>query len=299
MNNTGLVKRIIEAKASYLLILPCVVILFTFKLFPTVLTFLMSLRYYRNVIDFVHVGLENYQYIFSDRAFWNAMRVTSVYTLWLAPGLTVISLMLAILLNRPSRLQNFWKTIYYIPVICSGVIIGVMWKWIYHGEVGILNYVISLVGIEPRIWLGSTSTALGAVIFVGLWKSVGYYMIIYLAGLQSIPGELYESASIDGANKFRCFFSITIPLMVPIIVTVLLLSFIGSFQAFDQIYIMTYGGPANSTSTLVWQMYYSGFIKSQPGEAAAIGVVIFFIILIMSVFQFKIFNKDLDGKRVK
>lgn len=295
MKRKGILRHIIESRASYVLVAPAVVILFVFSIYPIFLTFAMSTRFYKNVVESVGVGLANYQFIFTDPGFWNSMKVTGIYTLFLVPGLLVVSLLLAVLLNAKTPFRNFFKAVYYIPVICSGVLVGVVWKWIYHGEFGVLNYAMRLFGLEPRIWLADVQTALGAVIVVGLWRSMGYYMLIYLAGLQSIPAELYESSTIDGANKVQSFFKITLPMLGPIIVTVLILATIGSFQAFDMIYVMTGGGPIEATSTVVWWMYNTAFIKAQAGEGAAIGVVTFFLIMIVSLVQLFYFRKDIAG----
>jgi ABC-type sugar transport system permease subunit len=295
MKRKGLLRHIYDARASYVLVAPAVVILFVFNIYPIFLTFLMSTRFYKNVVDSVGVGFGNYQYILTDPGFWNSMRVTGIYTLFLVPGLLVVSLLLAVLLNAKTPFRNFFKAIYYIPVICSGVLVGVVWKWIYHGEFGVLNYALGLFGFTPRIWLADVHTALGAIIAVGLWRSMGYYMLIYLAGLQSIPAELYESSHIDGATKVQSFFWITLPMLGPIIVTVLILATIGSFQAFDMIYVMTGGGPIEATSSVVWWMYNTAFIKAQPGEGAAIGVVTFFLIMAVSLVQLFYFRKDIAG----
>ncbi|HET6485243.1 MAG TPA: sugar ABC transporter permease [Spirochaetia bacterium] len=295
----GLLYQVVTSWPSYVLVLPALAILFVFDIYPIIMTLIMSTRFYKNVFDSVYVGLGNYQYVLTDSSFWNAMKVTGIYTLFLVPGLLVFSLLLAVLLNVRTPLRSLFKAIYYIPVICSGILVGVVWKWIYHGQYGVLNYALSWFGAKPRVWLADTRTALGALIVVGLWKSVGYYMIIYLAGLQSIPAELYESATIDGASKIQSFFRVTLPMLSPILLTVLILATIGSFQAFDQVYVMTYGGPVESTSTIVWRMYYTAFIKVQPGEGAAISFLAFLVIMAVSLLQIRYFRSGLLGSDVK
>jgi len=295
MSNKGLLRRIHEARASYLFIAPCLVILGLFIFLPVVLTFVMSTQFLPSIDRQVFVGLENYAALVHDASFWNSLLVTGEYVLMTVPLMVCGSLLFAVLLNVRSPLQGFFKGLYYLPVICSGVMVGVVWKWIFHGEIGVLNYVLGLFGVKPRIWLGNPSLALPSLALVGLWKSVGYYMIIFLAGLQTISEELYEAARIDGARKIRIFFGITLPLLKPIVVTVLILATIAAFQSFDMIYVMTFGGPVESTSTILWKIYVTSFVKSQPGEGAAMGVVLFVIILALSLVQFYSFKEESLG----
>ncbi len=287
--------RIYEARISYLLIAPIIIVLGVFVFVPLVLSLIMSTQFFSSISQSVFVGLSNYSTIFKSGSFWQSAEITGLYVLMTVPLLVVGALILAVLLNIRTPLQNFFKGLYYVPVIASGVIVGVVWKWIYSGDVGVLNYVVSAFGFQKVIWLGNPHTALGSLAVVGVWKNIGYYMIIYLAGLQTIPQELYEAAVVDGARRPRIFFSITLPLLRPITVAVIILATIAAFQSFDMIYIMTQGGPAGSTTTLLWNIYNVSFAAVQPGQGAAMGVFLFLIILVFSLIQFLYFRQESIG----
>jgi len=295
MDKNGLLGRMFKARASYLFIAPSVLILGLFIFLPVVLTFVMSTQFLPSIDRGIFVGLDNYAALLHDASFWSSLLITGQYVLMTVPFMVCGSLFFAVLLNIRTPFQAFFKGLYYLPVICSGIMVGVVWKWIYHGEIGVMNYFLGLLGMEPRIWLGDPALALPSLALVGIWKNVGYYMIIFLAGLQTVPEELYEAARIDGARKVPIFFRITLPLLKPIVVTVLILATIAAFQAFDMIYVMTFGGPMESTSTILWKIYVTSFVKSQPGEGAAMGVVLFVIILGLSLVQFFYFKEESLG----
>ena len=295
MQKKHLLKQIIDARASYFFILPSVLVLGVFFVFPICWTLVMSFYYWGNLTQPMFLGFENYQDVFKDPSFWNAMKNTALLVTMTVPIIVGASLILATLVNIPNPLQNFFKALFYIPVISSGIIVGVIWKWIYHGELGILNYVVTLLGFKPIVWLANLDTALPAVAFVNIWRIVGYYLIIFLAGLQSIPGELYEAAKIDGSTRFQTFFRITIPMLKPITFTVIILATIFAFQSFDTIYVMTKGGPIEATSTVVWRIYFSSFIKFRPGYGAAMGFVLFVFIFLISLIQMRITRSETLG----
>ncbi|GAH58091.1 unnamed protein product, partial [marine sediment metagenome] len=263
-----------------------------FFLFPILYSFFISFHSWSTLSSPSYVGLENYRDIFfsSHLYFWNSMKNTVCYVGIVVPSVVVLALIVAVLVNMRTGLQNFFKVLYFMPVICSAIVVGIIWKWIYSGDIGVLNYFLDLFHLPTKVWLGDTQTALGAVAIVGIWQSVGYYMIIYLAGLQSIPSQLYEAAKVDGASEFQNFIFITLPMLRPIILLVLILTTIFAFQAFGVIYIMTYGGPVRSTNTVVWKIYISAFTNFNFGYAAAMAFTLFLVIFAISMVQLKYFK---------
>src|SRR6185503_15597282 len=186
---------------------------------------------------------------------------------------------------RPIRAMALYRAIYFVPVVTSLVAVAMVWQWLYHSEVGLINYLLIDLGLPKVNWLGSTEWAMPAVILMTSWKSMGYYAVIFLAGLQGIPGHLYEAADIDGANSWQKFWRITLPLLSPTMFFVLVISIIQAFQVFGQIFIMTRGGPANATSTIVYFIYNQAFVWFRMGYAAAASWVLFAIIFVVTILQ--------------
>jgi multiple sugar transport system permease protein len=197
----------------------------------------------------------------------------------------VCALSLALLLNRPIRGMAAYRAIYFVPVVTSLIAVAMVWQWLYHTEVGVVNYLFNLVGLPGVNWLGSTEWAMPAVIFMSVWKAMGYYAVIFLAGLQGIPTHLYEAASVDGASGSQRFWKITLPLLSPTMFFVLVISIIQAFQVFAQVFIMTKGGPGNATQTIVYFIYNSGFVWFRMGYAAAASWILFAIIFAITAIQ--------------
>jgi multiple sugar transport system permease protein len=208
------------------------------------------------------------------------------------PGVA-LSLLLAVALDQKIRFKNFFRTIFFIPTVTSVIALSVIWKWLFAGEkYGLINYLLILMGFEPIDWLMNPAWTLPAIMIMSIWTGLGYNMILFLAGLQTIPDTLYEAAEIDGANTFDKFWNITLPLLKPTIVFVTVMAFIGSFQVFERIYIMTetefgIGGVLDCALTLVAYLYDKGFAKFQMGYASALGYVIFLIIFIITIINIK------------
>jgi putative chitobiose transport system permease protein len=219
------------------------------------------------------------------------MNNTLIYLIFVVPSLVILSLVLAILVNQKLRSIKFFRAVYYFPVIVSVVVAGIAWKWVY-AENGILNYFLSIISWQPvKIpWLTNPQTAIFAIMAVVIWRGIGYYMVIYLAGLQAIPADLYEAAAIDGSDGWQKHFDITIPLMQPYIILVSIISSISAMKIFEEVYIMSQGGPANSTKTVVYYLYDKGFTSLEMGYASAIGVFLFLIIFVVSILTFKFIN---------
>ncbi|KEZ52187.1 carbohydrate ABC transporter permease [Metabacillus indicus] len=276
----------------YLFLLPGCIILGAFIFYPMLQAIWLSFTNYNMVTEAEFIGTENYQNLFEDELFWKVLGQTLLYLVIVVPALVILPIFIAILVNQQIRGIAFFRSAYYIPVVTSMVVVGITWKWVYADQ-GVLNYFLESLGIigEPVHWLTSTSTSIFAVMAVTVWKGLGYYMVIYLAGLQAIPGDLYEAADIDGASKWKQIIHITIPLLMPSIMIVTIMSSISAMKVFEEIYVMTGGGPLNSTKTLVFYIYQEAFENLKMGYASAGGVILFLITLVFSILNIKFMNK--------
>ena len=275
----------------YLFLLPAIAFLCLTSFLPVLQAIYLSFTNYDFVGNPTFTGWQNYINLWRDRTFWKVLGNTLTYLAFVVPSLVVLPLALAILVNQKLRSIKFFRAVYYFPVIVSVVVAGIAWKWVY-AENGILNYFLSIISFQPvKVpWLTDPKTAIFAIIAVVIWRGVGYYMVIYLAGLQAIPADLYEAAAIDGSDGWQKHFDITIPLMQPYIILVSIISSISAMKIFEEVYIMSQGGPANSTKTVVYYLYDKGFTSLEMGYASAIGVFLFLIIFIVSIFTFKFIN---------
>jgi multiple sugar transport system permease protein len=232
------------------------------------------------------VGLRNYLQIAGDPLFWKALKNTLYFLLAGGPLSIAVSLGAALLLNaKMVRWKPVFRFVYFAPVVTTLVAVAVVWRFVYHPRFGLLNYALGLVGINPIDWLGDPNWAMPAMIILAVWKNFGYNMIIFIAGLQNIPESLYEAANIDGAGSWECFRRITLPLLAPTTLFITIITMIGYFQFFAEPYVMTQGGPLNSTLSIVMLMYQQGFRWWSMGYAAAIAFVLFLFILLASVVQ--------------
>lgn len=277
----------------YLFLLPACVILGAFIFYPMIQAIWMSFTNYNMITEPDYIALENYETLFQDDLFWLTLKNTLIYLIGVVPALVIIPIFLAVLVNQKLKGIGFFRSAFYIPVVTSLVVAGIAWDWIYK-ENGLLNYVLDLLGVlaEPIPWLSTVDTAIYAVMLVTVWKGLGYYMIIYLAGLQSIPADLYEAAQIDGANWWKQVTKITIPMLMPFVLIVTIMSSIAAMKVFEEIYIMTGGGPLHSSETLVFFIYKEAFDRLNMGYASAAGVILFLLTLIFSVINIKIMGKN-------
>lgn len=233
------------------------------------------------------VGLDNYAELFQDPSFWNAFGNTVVYALVVTPVTVFLALLFAIMLNQAFIGRAFSRTAIFLPFIVSLGIIAIAWAFLLDPNIGLLSYWLSFVGIVPEQgWLSDPRYAMAAVMIVGVWKNVGFYMVIYLAGLQSIPHDMYEAARLDGAGPWQRFRSITFPLLSNQTLLVFVLALIATLQAFDQIYVMTRGGPFFRTETLVMLIYREGFQELRFGYASAISFILLIFVFVLSMIQF-------------
>jgi multiple sugar transport system permease protein len=232
------------------------------------------------------VGLRNYAQLIQDPLFWKALKNTVYFLVIGGPISIAVSLAAALLLNsKLVRFKGIFRTAYFAPVVTTLVAVAVVWRFVYHPRFGFLNYLLSFVGISQIDWLGDANWAMPAIILMAVWKNFGYNMIIFIAGLQNIPNELYEAASIDGAGKWQQFRNITIPMLAPTTLFISIITMIGYFQLFAEPYVMTQGGPLNSTLSIVLLMYQQGFRWWNMGYSAALAFVLFAFILVGSLVQ--------------
>ncbi len=279
-----------EAREGYLYALPWFIGFTVFTAGPIIASFLLSFTNWDLIRPAEWIGFGNYNTLLEDPLFWQSLKVTSIYALFSVPLGILGGLAIAVLMNQKIKGLSVFRTIYYLPAVVSGVAVSLLWSWIFNPDFGVLNYLLSLIGINGPGWIYDEKWALPSLIIMSLW-GVGGGMVIYLAGLQGVPTELYEAAIIDGASSWRRFWSITIPMISPVIFFQLIMGIIGSFQIFTQAYIMTGGGPNNATLFYVLYLYRNAFQWFKMGYASALAWVLFIVILILTIIQFKLANR--------
>jgi len=301
METETFIQKLNRQKISYLFIALPATLFFVFQLAPVFISFFWSFTRF----DVVHpprfIGLENYKNIlFNDPLFWKAIWNTILYVIGVVPIGICFSLILAVAIDQKIKFKNFFKSIFFLPTVTAIVAVSVIWKWLYAGEkYGLLNYWIMKLGGHPIDWLASPTWTLLSIMIMSIWAGVGYNMILFLAGLQTIPQAMYEAAEIDGAGFWKKFFHITLPLLKPTIVFVTMMSFVFSFQVFEQVYIMTggqggIGGVLNSALTIVAYLYNKGFQKFQMGYASALAYIIFLCIFVLTLVNKRLMKTDVE-----
>ena len=291
----------LHSMGGYFFILPAVVILMLFLFVPILLSFIISLTDWNiyGLADRVavrYIGFQNYIKVFQDALFWKSLRNTLVFTGVGVPFTIMISLFFATLLNEKFiKFKSFFRTAYFIPVISTIVAVAVIWRWLYNPEYGLLNFILKSFQGQPLNWLGDPRTALASLILMAAWKNFGYNMVIFLAALQNIPETLYESARIDGANAWQLFWNITLPGLRTTMIFVFLMSTIGYLQMFAEPYVMTKGGPLNSTLSVVLYMYNQGFKFFELGYASALSYILFGVILMATFIQIQLQKTSLQA----
>ncbi len=273
---------------------PGLAVLLIFFFLPVMAAFILSFTDFNiyslgNPEYLRFVGFDNYIKLFSDDMFWTALKNTLYFVIAGGPLSIAASLAAAILLN--SKLIGFksiFRLTYFLPVVTTLVAVAIVWRYIYHPRFGLLNYFLGFFGIDPLDWLGNPALAMPAIIIMAVWKNFGYNMIIFIAGLQNIPEELYEAASLEGASAWQKFRNITLPMLAPTTIFITIITMIGYFQLFAEPYVMTQGGPLNSTLSIVLYMYQEGFRWWNIGYSTAIAFSLFIIILIGTVIQFRV-----------
>ena len=275
--------------AGYLFLLPSLLAFAIFIAFPVAASFALTFTSWDILTPPRFVGLRNYQYMISgDPLFWKVVGNTLYYAFVSVPLTIACALGLALALNQKLRGVTIYRSLYFLPVVSSIIAVAIVWRWIYDGEWGLLNWLLSFVGIPRQNWLFDPVLAMPAVIVMNVWKNMGYTMVIFLAGLQGISEIYYEAAKIDGANAFQRFRSITLPLLSPVMLFVVVISVINSVQAFGAIYIMTKGGPLDATNVLVYHLYFKAFQELQMGYAATLAWVLFAFLFVITFVQMRL-----------
>ncbi|MBD3950065.1 sugar ABC transporter permease [Tuanshanicoccus lijuaniae] len=232
-------------------------------------------------------GLDNYKTVLSDKNFHEALRNTVIYVIGVVPTTIFISLLIAMMLNSIPFLRGFFRTVYFLPYVTSTVAVSVVWSWLYHSRYGFFNYILGLFGVDAINWLNSPDNALPAVMIMAVWKGLGFNILLLLVGLGNINENYYKAAKIDGANAFRRFTNITIPLLRPTLFLLSTLGVISGFKVFDEVYALFSGrpGPAGSATTLVYYLFQKFYVQFKYGEAAATGIILFVIVLCITLVQ--------------
>ncbi|MEW6046893.1 MAG: sugar ABC transporter permease [Bacillota bacterium] len=279
-----------------LFLLPAVAYTLVFRVAPIGASFYLSLTDYTMLSRPNWVGLENYRRVlFEYDLFWQAFANTVQFALEVLPLNIALALGLALLVNRAIRGIAAFRAIYYLPSVMSVIAASMVWLWLYNTRVGLLNSVLAAVGLPAVNWLGNPGTALHSLVLMRVWKGAGVNMVIYLAGLQGIPVELYEAATIDGAGAFQRFRRITWPLLWPVTFYIIVMGLISTFQTFGEIYAMTQGGPLESTTTVGYLIYQAAFQYFEMGAASAISFVLFVVIFTLSVLQLKAYRSPAEA----
>ncbi|WP_130838454.1 carbohydrate ABC transporter permease [Lachnoclostridium sp. Marseille-P6806] len=272
---------------AWLMLAPNVIGFLMFMLVPMAATFVLSFMQYDMLTPARFVGSDNYKTLIHDPIVWEVTWNTIVYTILTVPIGLCLSLLLAVALDNIRHFKRFFRGAYFLPSITSMVVVAIVWQWIYNPEYGIFNWVLSWFGIPAQKWLTSSATSLLSLAIVGIWKKLGYDMIIFLGGLQGISTSYYEAAQLDGASKVQIFLRITVPLLRPTIMFAFIMAMISSFQVFDQVSLMTKGGPGRSSSVLVHYLYQNAFQYFKMGYACAIAYLLFAIVLILTAINMR------------
>ena len=275
-----------EAIDCYIFMLPVIIGLLLFYLGPMIASLYFSFTDYDMLSSAEWIGLENYRDLADDEIFWKSLRVTVMYSAISVPLVLILALCLALLLNQKIGGMTGFRTVYYLPTVMSGVAVATLWKWIFNTDYGVLNLLLDKIGIRGPAWLTDESWAIWALILTSVW-TVGGSMLIFLAGLQSIPADLYEAAEIDGAGAWSRFRNITVPLLSHVTFFNLVLGIIGALQVFTEGWVLTRGGPNNSTMLLSIYLYRNAFEYLKMGYASALAWVMFLIVLMLTLVVFK------------
>ncbi|BBI36659.1 carbohydrate ABC transporter permease [Cohnella abietis] len=280
---------------AYLLLFPALLLFLVFVLIPFAYEFWISLHHWDGFGEMKYIGIDNYVALLKDEQFYLALKHNLLYALGTVFGKVVLALLIALLLNGAFRGVVFFRTVFFMPAVMSFVAIGILWQWIYNPSFGMLDAILVQLGIikTPIQWLGQTSTALLSLIFVDIWRWTGYHMVLFLAGIQSIQKNLYEAAEVDGASAMQKLFHITLPQLKTIALLNIVISAMGAFNVFDIIYVMTDGGPYNSTNVLLTYMYKQTFgASNNVGYGTTIAFALFLIILAITFVQLRVSERD-------
>jgi multiple sugar transport system permease protein len=279
---------------GYVFIAPALLLMGVFFGYPLLRAFQMSFYRWPVLGEKEYLGLQNYTNLMGDSQFISSLTFTVTYTLWVTPAIFLVAFVLALLVNQRLHGTTLFRSVYFLPVVMSLVAASLIWLWIYHDLFGLMNYVLLELGIirNPIVWMGEVQTSLPAIVVMIVWKTAGFSMMILLAGMQSIPDELYESAALDGATAFQRVVHVMMPLLKPSFALALIISIAGSFLAFDQFLIMTRGGPSNATRTIMMYVYDTSFLYFRLGSGAAMAIVLMLVLIVLSVVQLRFLRSE-------
>lgn len=284
-----------EARTGWLFLLPAMVYFSIFTGFPLVYGFWVSLHEWNMMSPrMTFIGAENYLDLLDDPTFLECLANTTSFTVGIVLCVIIFSFLVAVLLNQKIRNMTFFRGVFYSPAVTSVVAISVVWLWILDPEYGFINQVLRMINVIGPRWLADSSWALPGLVMTAAWRNIGYFAVVFLAGLQGIDQMYYEAASIDGANWWGRFRHITVPMLMPTTFFVLVMTVILSFQVFALVYVMTGGGPGGATSVIVFYLYKQAFIYFRMGYASAVGYVLFVIIFALTLFQFRFLGKTAE-----
>lgn len=292
--NRSIRKKTRDNLVGYSFIAPALFGFLSFTLFPVLAAFLLGFLDWDLLNPPKWAGLDNYYGLLQDKVFLISLKNTIMWVVYYVPASIFVSLALAMAMNLPLRGISAFRAIFYIPVISPLLAVALLFVWLYNPDFGLINYVLSLVGIDPIGWLTDEKLALPSIAIMAIWKNAGFNMLIFLAALQGIPRHLYEAAELDGASKFQKFRNITLPLLAPATFFIVIISFIGAFQVFGEIYVMTNGGPGYSTHTLSYYLWANAFRFNKMGYAGAISMVMFLLILLVTLIQNRFFGRKVQ-----
>lgn len=284
-------KRTSDVIAGYVLLLPFLIVLVTVVLYPLIQGLYMSFHNWGIFGDPVYVGLDNYRQLWTDSNFRSSLWHTLYFVLLTTPPLVILGLLLAAGLNYPFRGRTAVRGMIFFPYLLTVSIVGIVWRWMLQRNYGLVNYYLGKLGAAPVGWLAEARTAMPSIALATIWWTVGFNLVVFLAALQDIPEELYEAARIDGAGPVKSFLRITVPLVRPTTMFVIIMQVIASFQVFGQVFVMTGGGPYGSTRTVVQYLYEQGFRYFRMGYASAIAYVLFFIMFVLTLIQWRIMGR--------
>lgn len=283
-----------RGRSAYFFLLPTVSLIAIFKAKPVIESIVLSF-YKAGLRNRTFIGMENFVELFRDPLFWLTIKNTLIFTGIIVPATIALSLAIALIVSRFGiPLQSFFRAAFYLPVVVAGVVSGLVWLWIFEPQFGLLNYLLSLIGIGKIYWFGQANSARLAIIIVMVSQQIGVPILLFLSALAAIPKEIYEASSIDGAGPWDKLWRVTLPLIVPTTLYVLVIHTIGRIQIFSMIYLLTEGGPAYSTTSIAYRVFQLGFLYFRFGEACAYGVVLLMITFVIAFFQFRYLGRKLE-----
>ncbi|MCD7822763.1 MAG: sugar ABC transporter permease [Oscillospiraceae bacterium] len=297
------IRRKLRPYKGFLYLLPSIIILCVFTIYPLIKTFVMSFMEDYNLVNdtYTAINLENYKELFSDATFLAALKNTGIYVIFVVPISVILSLIIAVFINDVVRGKAIFQTLYFLPYVTSVIAIGLVWRWMFNSNYGLINSILNLFGIDSIGWLNETKYAMPALIIFSVWKSLAFNILIFLSGLQTIPQDIYRAARVDSTPKMRVFFRLTVPQMKPIIVYAFMMGFISAFKVYNEVYSLfggTRAGPANSAITVVYYIYAKFYNSYRYGIAAAAAVVLFVIIFVFTMIE-RYVTRDRDKVKSK